>query len=213
MNTITVYGSTGMVGSAVAAEAATRGFHVTGVTHGNPDAVKNPVSGVTYVTGDIADTGDVVNKAKEADIIVLSVPGARDGSSVQPIIDAHSRIVNAVAGAHVTSRVFIVGGAGATETPDGTLLKDTPDFPADYLAEAESFAEILELWRGAARGVDWVMLAPAPQIAPGDAAASYVLGTDQPAGVSVSTGTFAKAALDELQTPAHRRMRFTVADA
>ena len=75
MSTVTVYGSTGMVGSAITAEAASRGFTVTGVTRGNPDHVKNPVPGVTYVTGDIADTGDVVEKARATDIIVFSVPG------------------------------------------------------------------------------------------------------------------------------------------
>lgn len=32
MSTVTVYGSTGMVGSAITAEAASRGFTVTGVT-------------------------------------------------------------------------------------------------------------------------------------------------------------------------------------
>jgi putative NADH-flavin reductase len=91
MSTITVYGATGMVGSEIVTEAVARGYQVTGVTHGNPDHVKNPVAGVSYVSGDIADTGDVVEKAKATDIIVFSVPGARDGSSVQPIIDAHSR--------------------------------------------------------------------------------------------------------------------------
>ncbi|AWT25299.1 MULTISPECIES: NAD(P)-dependent oxidoreductase [Corynebacterium] len=213
MSTVTVYGSTGMVGSAITAEAASRGFTVTGVTRGNPDHVKNPVPGVTYVTGDIADTGDVVEKARATDIIVFSVPGPRDGSSVQPIIDAHSRIVAAFAGAKITARIFIVGGAGATRTPDGTMLKDTPDFPAAYKAEAESFARILELWQGSARDLDWTMLAPAPQIAPGEPTESYNLGDDQPAGDFVTAGTFARAAVDELEKPAHRRARFTVANA
>ncbi|MDN6439507.1 NAD(P)-dependent oxidoreductase [Corynebacterium nuruki] len=213
MSTITVYGATGMVGSEIVTEAVARGYQVTGVTHGNPDHVKNPVAGVSYVSGDIADTGDVVEKAKATDIIVFSVPGARDGSSVQPIIDAHSRIVAAFAGAGVTARIFIVGGAGATRTPDGTLLKDTPDFPAAYKPEAESFAQILDLWRGSAKSLDWTMLAPSPEIAPGEATASYALGDDVAAGGFVTAGTFAKAALDELDTPAHRRARFIVSNA
>ena len=216
MSTITVYGSTGMVGSAITAEAAGRGFTVTGVSRRSPAAVKETgraVDGVTYVTGEISDTADVVAKAAGTDNLVLSVPGARDGSSVQPIIDAHTALIPALAEAGVSARIFIVGGAGATLTPDGTLLKDTPDFPDAFKAEAASFTEILDLWRAAPAGLDWVMLAPAPEIAPGEAAASYVLGDDEPAGGHVSSGTFAVAAVDELATPAHRRTRFTVADA
>lgn len=209
MRTITVYGSTGMVGSAIAAEAAGRGFTVTGVSRRSPEAVENRIPGVTYVTGEISDTADVVATARDADAVVISVPGPRDGSSVQPIIDAHA----ALAEAGTTARIFIVGGAGATRTPDGTMLKDTPGFPAAYKAEADSFAEILDFWRAAPESLDWVMLAPAPEIAPGEAAASYNLGDDEPAGDAVTTGTFARAAVDELTTPAHRRTCFTVADA
>ncbi len=213
MSTVTIYGSTGMVGSAIAAEAASRGFTVTGVTRRNPDAVTGPVDGVTYVTGEISDVSDVVAEASATENLVISVPGARDGSSVQPIIDAHAALIPALAEAGTTARILIVGGAGATETPDGTMLKDTPGFPAAYKAEADSFAEILDLWRAAPEGLDWVMLAPAPEIAPGEATSSYALGDDQPAGDAVSTGTFATAAVDELVSPAHRRTRFTVANA
>ena len=70
----------------------------------------------------------------------------------------------------------------------------------------------MEIYREAPESLDWVMLAPAPQIAPGPAAARYQLGDDHPAGSFVSAGTFAKAALDELEHPAHHRVRFTVAE-
>ena len=93
------------------------------------------------------------------------------------------------------------------------MLKDTPDFPEAYKAEAQSFAEILDIYKASSENLDWVMLAPAPEIGPGEAAASYNLGLDNPAGGSVTTGTFAVSALDELEKPAHRRQRFTVADA
>lgn len=209
MATITVYGSTGMVGSDITREAVSRGHRVTGVSRrSNPD---NTVDGVTYVTGDLGDTADVVNRAKDTDVLVISVPGPRDGSSFQPVIDAHAALVRALAGLAV--RVFVVGGAGATLAEDGTRLVDTPDFPEAYAAEARSFAEVLELYRAAPASLDWTMLAPAPEIGPGAPAESYVLGDDHPAGESVTTGTFARAALDEIETPAHRRARFTVADA
>lgn len=212
MNTLTVYGSTGMIGSAITAEAAARGVDVTGVTRKAPEQVADPVAGVTYVTGDIGDTADVAARAAATDNIVFSIPGPRDGSSVQPIIDAHAALISALADQGTTARIFIVGGAGATFTPEGIMFKDAPGFPADYKAEAESFAQILDLWRAAPESLDWVMLAPAPEIAPGAATASYLLSDDRSAGGFVTTGTFATAALDELETPAHRRTRFIVAN-
>lgn len=210
MSTITVYGATGMVGSAIAAEAVRRGHRVVGVSRGGtPD---NPIDGVDYVTGQIGDAADVVAKAEKTDAIVFAVPGPRDGSPVQPIIDAHAAIVPALAAAGVAARVFVVGGAGATLADDGTRLVDAPDFPDAAKPESLSFAEILEMYRKAPESVDWVMLAPAPTIAPGEPAAGYQLGDDHPAGSFVTSGTFAKAALDELENPAHRRVRFTVAE-
>jgi putative NADH-flavin reductase len=47
-------------------------------------------------------------------------------------------------------------------------------------------------------------------IAPGERP-GYVLGTDSPAGDSVTTSDFADAIVDELETPAYAGRRFTVA--
>lgn len=213
MSAITIYGSTGMVGHDIAERAVERGHRVTGVSRSSQPG--NTVEGVTYVTGDLAEATDVVAKAEDADIVVISVPGPRDGSSVQPIIDAHAALIPALAASSVAAdtRFFVVGGAGATLTEDGTRLMDTPDFPEAFKAEAQSFSEILDLYKAAPENLDWVMLAPAPEIGPGPASATYNLGGDNPAGAAVTTGTFATATLDELESPAHRRERFTVADA
>lgn len=213
MSAITIYGATGMIGHDIAQQAADRGHQVIGVSRSTEPS--NTVDGVTYVIGEVADAADVVAKAQDADIVVICVPGPRDGSSVQPIIDAHAALVPALAESPVAAntRFFIVGGAGATLTEDGTMLLDTPGFPEAYKPEAQSFAEILDLYKASPENLDWVMLAPAPEIGPGPAAASYDLGGDHPAGAAVTAGTFAVATLDELETPAHRRQRFTVADA
>ncbi|MGO1465625.1 MAG: NAD(P)H-binding protein, partial [Candidatus Corynebacterium faecigallinarum] len=81
MSAITIYGATGMVGHDIAQQAADRGHQVTGVSRSTEPS--NTVDGVTYVTGEVADVADVVAKAQDADIVVISVPGPRDGSSVQ----------------------------------------------------------------------------------------------------------------------------------
>ena len=60
----------------------------------------------------------------------------------------------------------MVGGAGAHQV-EGVQLKDLPGFPEATKPEATTMAEVLELYRSAS-GLEWTMLAPAPQIAPGE---------------------------------------------
>jgi putative NADH-flavin reductase len=199
---IAVYGATGMVGSQIAAEAVKRGHEVTAVTRGG-----TAVDGATAVAADLSDLSTYKDLAAKNDVVVLAVPSPRDGSSHDAFRELHEEIAETA----IPSRLFIVGGAGATQTPDGTMLKDTPDFPAAYKPEADTFAAVLLDYQSSS-GLDWTMLAPAPEIAPGPATA-YNLGSNQPAGDFVSAGTFAVAALDEIEKPAHKEQRFTVANA
>lgn len=49
-------------------------------------------------------------------------------------------------------------------------------------------------------------------IAPGERTGRYVTGTDSPVGSQISAEDFAVAVVDELENPAHRGARFTVAN-
>lgn len=200
---IAVYGATGMVGSQIVAEAAKRGHEVTAVSRTGRE-----VAGAA--SANIAELGDSAayrDLATEHDVVVFSIPPSRTGESHQPFIDAHEEISETL----VPARVFIVGGAGATEI-DGVRLVDTPGFPEEYKAEARTMGEVLDFYTSAS-GLDWTMLAPAPAIAPGEPTGAIALGNDSPAGNHVSTGDFAVAALNELEVPQHQHRRFTVASA
>ncbi|MGO3151225.1 MAG: NAD(P)-dependent oxidoreductase [Galactobacter sp.] len=199
---IAVYGATGMVGSEITAEAVKRGHEVTAITRGGTS-----VEGTTALAADLSDLSTYRDVASKNDVVVLAVPSPRDGSSHDEFRELHEEIAETL----IPGRLFVVGGAGATQTPDGTMLKDTPDFPAAYKPEADTFAAVLLDYQSSS-GLDWTMLAPAPEIAPGPATA-YTLGSNQPAGDFVSAGTFAVAALDEIETPKHKEQRFTVANA
>ncbi|WP_411731136.1 NAD(P)-dependent oxidoreductase [Paeniglutamicibacter sp.] len=200
---IAVYGATGMVGSKIVAEAAKRGHEVTAVSRSGRE-VEGASSATTAELGDMSAYRTLTT---EHDVVVISVPPSRTGDSHQPFIDAHEEISETL----VPARVFIVGGAGATEV-DGVRLFNIPGFPEEYKPEARTMGEVLDFYTSAS-GLDWTMLAPAPVIAPGEASGAIVLGNDSPAGDHVSTGDFAVAALDELEDPKHQHRRFTVASA
>lgn len=197
---ITVIGATGMVGSRVVAEALSRGHRVTAVTRGG-----TAVEGTTPVAADLSDTATVIDLINASDATVIAVPTDRTGGSAEPVIKAHRDLIAAAP----TGRLLVVGGAGSL-LADGVELKDGPGFPPLYKPEAEAFSTVLGLYR-ASHGLDWTLISPAPEIAPGDAADHYSVALDSPAGSFVSSGTFAVAILDELETPAHRGARFTVA--
>ena len=138
---IAVYGATGMVGSEITAEALRRGHEVTAVTRSG-----SAVEGTAARTAELSDLEAFQDLAAAHDAVVVSVSPDRTGGPHKPILAAH----RAIAGAAVPARLFIVGGAGALEI-DGVRLKDLPGFPEAYLAEATTFAEVLDTYRAAAR--------------------------------------------------------------
>lgn len=198
---ITVIGATGMIGSRVVAEAAQRGHDVTALSRSGRDVLGASTAGKL----DLSDTAGVREAIDQSDATVIAVPSDRTGGSHEPTIEAHRNLI----ADPPRQRVLVVGGAGSLVV-DGIALKDSAGFPVEYRAEAETFTTILELYRES-EGVDWTLLSPAPVIAPGVRTGGYVTGADSPVGAEISAEDFAVAVVDELQYPAHRLVRFTVA--
>lgn len=192
---IAVIGAAGMVGAEIVKEAEARGHQVDSYTR----SARPGSQGL-----DFSDTAAVAQVVADHEVTVISV-ASRD--NYQAAIDAHQALIAAAP----TGRLLIVGGAGALQAGEGLLL-ESPDFPEEYLPEAKTFAQVLADYR-ASEGLDWTVIAPSPGIAPGVLTGDYKLEKDTPAGMFVSTQDFAVAALDEIEQPAHRKQRFTVASA
>lgn len=199
---ISVFGATGMIGSRFVAEAARRGHEITAISRSGTLAK----GASRAVAMELNDTADVVAIIDSSDATVISIPPDRHGGSHEPILRAHRDLIEA----RPSGRFLVVGGAGALEV-NGVRLKDTPDFPPAYYDEASTFSTILDLYR-ASKNLNWTMLAPAPEIAPGQRTGVYRVGTDSPAGDTISAEDFAVAIADELEKPAHIGTRFTVAN-
>ena len=200
---IAVYGATGMIGSRVLAEALSRGHEVTGITRSGGDLP----GGAVAVRGDAGDAALTKRVAAEADVVVSAIGPSRTGGDRREFLAQLRTVVETLGDA----RLIVVGGAGSLVV-DGTRLVDLPHFPEIYRAEALVVAEALDHLRGLGDGVDWTFVSPPPQIAPGERTGSYQVGTDHPVGEAVSAEDFAVALLDEIEQPAHRRTRFTVAN-
>lgn len=192
---IAVIGARGMVGSAVVKEATERGLEVERFTQSGSEGT---------LALELTNTEDVVKAVESVDATVISVASRDD---YQKAIDAHQALVDA----QPSGRLVVVGGAGALEV-DGAKLYEAPGFPAEYRPEAKAFAAVLEAYRNS-QHLDWTMIAPSPEIAPGKRTGEYVEGLDSPVGDFVSVEDFAVALVDELVHPKHKGERFTVASA
>jgi putative NADH-flavin reductase len=200
---IAVYGATGMVGSRVVAEALSRGHEVLGITRSGGDLPE----GARAVTGDAGDPGFTKQVAADADVVVSAIGPSRTGGRLEDHLDNLCNLVDTLGDA----RLVVVGGAGSLLV-DGQRLLDRPDFPDAYKAEAAIGADALDYLRTVGNDVEWTFLSPAPVIQPGERTGSYRVSLDTPAGDSVSAEDYAVALVDEIERPAHRRTRFTVAN-
>ena len=202
---IAVYGGTGMIGSRVVAEAARRGHDVTAISRSGAAVAGVDAESVTSVAGEASSAPQVAATAGNHDVVVSAIGPSRTGGDPQAFLDT----IDALAANVGPTRLVVVGGAGSLLTEDGTALHDHPDFPDAYKPEALVQGAALEHLR-ATQGVDWTYLSPAPEIAPGDRTGSYLVGGDGVIGYTISAEDYAVALVDELETPAHRRERFSV---
>ena len=194
---ISVVGAAGMVGSQITAEALSRGHQVDAYTRSGRTTDLTATQPLA-----LTDTDAVAQVVNASDATVITVGGRDD---YEAVVAAHERLI----AARPTGRVLVVGGAGALPVGDQRLL-DSPDFPAAYLPEATAFARVYDDY-AASEGLNWTMIAPSPEIAPGVRTGHYVDGGNGLAGGFVSTQDFAVAALDELENPAYAGERFSVA--
>lgn len=187
-----------MVGQAIVEEGRSRGAEV--IVGSSREGAGDQVVSVT-------DTAAIQDLAATVDAVVISVPPPRDGSSHAEWTAANERLAHTP----LDARLVLVGGAGTTEV-DGVRLLDAPGFPEDYKAEAVSVGAVLDTFVASTDAPDWTILSPAPEIGPGTRTGEYRTGTDEVVGDTISTQDFAVALWDELEKPAHRGARFTVAN-
>lgn len=198
---IAVIGATGMVGSRVVAEAAQRGERVDAYSR-KGDAQASAL--VTPHTLEFGDTKAVVDVINSHDVTLITVAGRDKYDAVR---EAHHALIEA----KPQGRILVVGGAGALQIDANTKLFDSPEFPEAYLPEAKTFGAVLDDYRANAGDLQWSMIAPSPEIAPGKRTGLLATALDQPAGGFVSAEDFAVAVVNELEQPQHLGERFTVA--
>ncbi len=215
MARITVLGGTGYAGGNLVAVAAQRGHSVVSYSRSLPE---NPVDGVEYRTGDLTDPAVLSAGITDADVVVsaLSPRGELAGAGVLRSLE--KRLAGAAAAAGV--RLGVIGGAGSLlVAPGGPKVADTPEFPAAIKPEADEMGGVLDDLRAGDPALDWFFVSPAGGFGPwaaGEATGVYRIGgdvllVDDEGESNISGADLAAAVVGEIEEPAHRRARFTVA--
>jgi uncharacterized protein len=194
---IVVFGSTGMIGSRIAAELERRGHEVIGASR---------------ATGtDITDPASVAGAVTSADAVVSAVAARGVDYTLQ---DVARSLADGLRRAGVR-RLVVVGGAASLEVEPGLRLLDTPDFPEEYKAEAAQGADALAFVQSIS-DLDWTYVSPAAFIHPGERTGRYRLGGDQlvvdeNGNSEISAEDYAIAIADFVEQGAHPRARVAVA--
>jgi hypothetical protein len=213
MARISILGGTGYAGSAIAREAARRGHAVSSYSRRLPG---DRIDGVEYVAGSVLDRSVRARALDGADVVVVAL--APRGDMADQMHPAVAALTEDAAAAGV--RLGVVGGAGSLHVAEGgPRLVDTPEFPEAFKPEVLTMAAILEDLKATPESLDWFFVSPGGSFgahAPGEPTGRYRVGgdvllTDQNGVSAISGADYALALVDEIETPAHHRTRFTVA--
>jgi uncharacterized protein len=208
MSRITVLGGTGYAGSAIVAEADSRGHEVTAFSRSRPDA---PVPDVVYVQGDATDGAALSAVIEGADVVVgaLAARGALAGP-FREVYRTVARLADA-AGAPL----YVVGGFSSLRPAPGAerFAADLGDAPAEYHAEILAAAALVsEDLPATPATLDWVFVSPAARFGahtPGERLGRYRLGDDvvvQPdGGGEISAPDYALGFVDLIEAGDHHR--------
>ena len=198
---VAVVGGTGRAGSQIALELARRGHQVTALAR-HPDKAPK-AAGVTAKALDVHDAKAFVEALKGHDVVV----------SALRFLDATPTAMIGAVKASGVPRYLVVGGAASLLAGGGRLF-DSPHFPEAYKPEAGAGIAFLDALK-AEPGLDWTFLSP-PMIFDGsERTGAYRSGLDDlltaaDGKSTISFPDYAIAMADEIETPKHRRRRFTV---
>jgi putative NADH-flavin reductase len=217
---ILIYGATGKVGSLAVIEALNRGHIVTAVSR-DPSRISRVHDNLSAVQGDVLDLESIASLVADQDVVIISVRGvlgkSKNPADAVPFI-AVKNVVSALRDMGDTApRLIHVGGSGSLEVKPGVVYADTLPMlfiPRTLQTEIEGQVLALDYLRSVT-DVNWSYATPAKNFTNGKRTGVFRIGGDQllesPGGRSrISRADFAVALVDEVETAAHIRQRFSV---
>jgi len=218
---ILVYGATGKVGTHVVDEALQRGHIVTAVSR-DPSRIKQQHQNLSAVAGDLLDSDSIASLVVDQDVVVISVRGIIGNSknpedTIQRIaVEKVVKVLREIG--DDAPRLIHVGGSGTLEVEPGVLYADKiPKLFIPKFLELEIQGQVLALeYLRTVTDVKWSYATPAKNFTNAERTGIFRIGGDKlledERGKSrISRADFAVALVDEAETAAYIRKRFSVA--
>jgi putative NADH-flavin reductase len=214
MSRITVIGGTGYAGSAIVAEAASRGHEVTAFSRSLP---ATQIPDVSYVQGDASDEralAAVIDGAQ--DVVAALSPRGANADSYREVNGTIARLADAA-----EAPLFIVGGYSSLRPAPGAprFVTDLSHAPVEYHAELTTVSALVaDDLPVAPATLDWVFVSPAGKFGsyvPGERLGRYRVGGDvalQPEdGGEISGEDYALGFVDVIDQGNHHRAHINLA--
>ncbi|MFC6084991.1 NAD(P)-dependent oxidoreductase [Sphaerisporangium aureirubrum] len=208
MSEIVVFGAGGRAGRAAVHEARRRGHQVTAVVRDPGKYGDLAADGVRVAAGDVTDAGGVARLAEGHDAAISAVYDW--GVEAGVFFPGAARALAAGLAKAGVNRLVVVGLASVLEDASGVPLMDTPGYPQEYRSFYLGHAAGTEVLRGAATGLDWLVVSPAGDFDHGGSRTGRYRTAPADAASRVSYADFAIALLDEIDFPGHHRVHLGV---
>jgi putative NADH-flavin reductase len=213
MSRITVLGGTGYAGSAIVAEAAARGHHVTAFSRSRPS---EPRPGVDHVQGDATDEAALSSVIEGADAVVGAL--APRGPLAGPFRDVYRTVARLAEAAGAP--LYVVGGFSSLRPAPGAdrFVADLAHAPAEFHDEILAGAALVtDDLPATAATLDWVFVSPAARFGaavPGERLGRYRLGDDVVVapedGGAISAADYALGFVDLIEAGDHHRAHVNI---
>lgn len=216
---VVLLAATGRAGSTILNELVSRGHQVTAVARNLDKLPKQLPESVKPVRDDLSSVDRIAEIIAGADAVVSAYgPPSSDPRYISDItytdelVTVTERLITAVRTAGV-SRLIVVGGCGSLQFAPGVTVLDSGYWPKQYVPIATSHLKAFAALK--ASDLNWTYFSPPMLIQPGERTGKFRLGRDDlikddRGNSSVSFEDYAVALVDDLEKPAHERMRFTI---
>ena len=209
MAKIAVVCAAGKEGRLLVEEAIARGHEVTGFVRSADQAVNTAAKKV------VKDLFDITATDLEGFDVVIDAFGAWTPETLPLHRTSLMHLCDVLSGSK--TRLLVVGGAGSLYVnKEHTLqVKDLDSFPEAFKPLANNMGEALAELRGR-DDVNWTYLSPAGDfVADGERTGEYLLGgegyfVDDKGESRISYADYAIAMIDEAESAAHVKQRFSV---
>ena len=202
---VTIFGATGMVGNMLITHCLAKGWQVRAFGRNVESLIDEDLRNdqLTVIKGYVFDETEVQEAIAGSDAVLSTLGGAMDGADKARSLGIKN-IIRQMEATQV-SRIVALGGLGVLPGPDGKLLLEDDQYPAEYLPVGQEHLQAYLYLQSSA--LQWTFVC-APNILPLPADNAFAAIAEQPGPtLAINAGNLALFMVTELTANEHMHQR------